>query len=282
MRKSLLYTISGPISMSVGVWKGVSPHVLLGCSLSVKNVRPFPSHVFLEIRWCSVSDVYQVYQKVLLAIPFCVRGWKVPCFHLALQAMKHLLQVPWVWSAVADQTSNLVAKSSPSDMKVLSQGLQDNPEWYPAPQQMDQRSGDNLDFWWFVIKNISISKVEFLGFLWPFSSKSISKSPDDLCRKAWSTHAVIKLKLQYPFHSWALIHAQIGAGCIETTQDSPGHVMWGIFTKETHQQEGNPQCESLQSQFETNIQSINQSINQPTSQPKKQTNHKMYTKYARK
>ena len=36
--------------MSVGVWKGVSPHVLLGCSLSVKNVRPFPSHVFLEIR----------------------------------------------------------------------------------------------------------------------------------------------------------------------------------------------------------------------------------------
>lgn len=26
-------------------------------------------------------------------------------------------------------------------------------------------------------------------------------------------------------HSWALIHAQIGAGCIETTQDSPGHVM---------------------------------------------------------
>ena len=117
-------------------------------------------------------------------------------------------------------------------------------------------------------QNIIISKVEFLGFLWPFSSKSISKSPDDLCRKASSPHAVIKL--QYPLHSWALIHAQIGAGCIETTQDSPGHVMWGIFTQETHQ-EGNPQCESLQSQFEKNIHSINQSINQPTNQPANQT-----------
>lgn len=124
-----------------------------------ENVRPFTSHVVVEIRWCSVSYVSQVYQKWLSAIHFVWGAERYHAFMFALEAIKHLVQVPWVWSAVADETSNLVAKSSPSDMKVLSQGLQDNPEWYPAPQQMDQHSGDNLDFWRFVIKTSASAKL---------------------------------------------------------------------------------------------------------------------------